>query len=891
VGEAPRQLNARTTKGFLALKGLPLLALIATLLVGSAHPHLFFNANDTAALRTSAQTTHAEVAQHITSVLASHLGDPAPSQSDYDDPRFFGQAVAVWAFAYQMTGDAKYAEKARVSLMTYLTWSDWGFGEIQSLGEPDLNTGHFLLGVACAYDWVYDYLSASERAQVAARLGTEANRMAQGLPNAWYVTQYMQNHNWINTAGLGLAALALQGEDARASGWLSLAEANLQKVSGDLNTITDGTWHEGFGYEVYGIGISLPFWTALARTGADYTNIGILKGFGRMWANVQIPDAGKQTLLVHGDFSGWPDQSAVEILRFSAGKFKDGMAEAAAQRWVASGRTHYVFDLYYEVFEFLNFDPTVKATDFKSMPLDAEFTDLGASTLHSSFDPGDLQVGFKAGTYGGHSNFNRMSKGGLPGELLSWGHDHNDDMSFWIYGKGVWLAPEAAGYDASYNAGNPNPANYTTYHNGMLVDGNGGLGDARLSDDNSGLPWFFNRDAEELTPTTGTADYSLAGGRGAGLYDASVGINRWDRMILLARHRYVLVRDDIEATAAHQFDWLCHFQQGANVDTASGWVQGVDNGGQSLGVRVVSPASWSANTGTQTANLMFLFDPSNQTSYVQVHPTTPAAKTQFLTALVPMATSAWASRPRIDALAAGDEGAGAVVSPGSALEERWIFNRLGAAPKTAGDLVLSGLAGVAVRNAAGAPIRAALFGQGSIADQNGARVLLASQSARSIEADLQGTTLVVTGDGIADFHAYSPLATAVTVNGQAAVASLESGMVSWSGAATTTGGGTGTGGGSADAGTGTADAGTGTADAGTGTADAGTGTAGGGGSGGGAADGGTSTGNPSTVIPVATSSLAPHGGCSSSSNVTFLVALAGLAAALRLSRRRRSLSA
>ena len=863
-----------------------MLALIASLLVGTAHPHLFFNANDTAALRASAQTTHSEVAQHITSVLATHLGDPAPTTTDYDDPRFFGQAVAVWAFAYQMTGNTQYAEKARVSLMTYLGWSDWGFGEIQALGEPDLTSGHFLLGVACAYDWVYDYLSADERAQVSARLGLEADRMAKGLPNAWYVVQYMQNHNWIDTAGLGLAALALQGEDTRSAGWLALAEGNLQKVSSALNTIADGTWHEGFGYEVYGIGISLPFWTALARTGADYTNIGILKGFGRMWANVQIPDAGKQTLLVHGDFSGWPDQSAVEILRYGAGKFKDGLAEAAAQRWVASGRTHYVFDLWYEVFEFLYFDPSVKAADLHAQPLDMEFTDLGASTLHSSFDPGDLQVGFKAGPYGGRSNFARMSKGGAPGGLLSWGHDHNDDMSFWIFGKGVWLAPEAAGYDAGNNSAGQwqYNANQTNYHNGLLVDGQGGLGDVRANDDNGGLPWFFNRDAQELTPTTGTADYSLAGGRGAGLFDASIGITRWDRMILLARHRYVLVRDDITAAAAHEFDWLCHFQKGANVDTASGWVQGLDNGGQTLGVRVVSPAAWSATTGTQTASLMNLFDPSNQTAYVQVSPATRAAQAQFLTALVPMATSDWAARPRIDALAAGDEGAGAVVSPGSALEERWIFNRLGGPIKTAGDLVLQGLAGVAVRNAAGAPIRAALFGQGSVADQNGARVLLASTSARSIEADLQGTTLVVTGDGIADFHALSPLATAVTLNGKAVTASLAGGVVSWSGATSSNGGGSG----GVDGGTGSG----GGTDGGTGVTDGGSGGGSGGGGGGvdggtGGADGGT-PGDPTGVLPVQTSTLGGHGGCSSSGNLGTLVALAGLAAALRLSRRRRS---
>jgi hypothetical protein len=78
-----------------------------------------------------------------------------------------------------------------------------------------------------------------------------------------------------------------------------------------------------------------------------------------------------------------------------------------------------------------------------------------------------------------------------------------------------------------------------------------------------------------------------------------------------------------------------------------------------------------------------------------------------------------------------------VVSPGSSLEERWIFARAGAAGKAAGDLVLTGSqAGMTARDAAGSPVRAVLFGPGSIADQGGGRMLLSTQSANAIEANL-----------------------------------------------------------------------------------------------------------------------------------------------------------
>ena len=750
------------------------------MVLAAAHPNLFFSASEVPALRQAAHGTHASIANHLTSTLDGHLGDPAPQPTDYDDPRFFGNQPAVWAFAYQLTGDTRYAEKARQILLTYLTWSDWGFGEVANLGEPDLNEGHFLLGVSAAYDWLEPYLAPAEATRIAQRLGAEAQKMSDGMPNAWWVDQFVQNHDWINTAGLGLAGLALAGEDARAAGWLSQASQNLARLSQVLGPISDGTWHEGIPYQGYGISMSLPFWTALARTGVDYTDLGLLRGYGKWFLSTQVPGAPRQVILPYGDFTGNTLQAHVEILRYAAGRFHDGVAETAAQRWLAAGsRGSFVPELWYEVFELLYYDPSVAAIDPHTLPLDQTFSDLQATILRSSWDAGDLELAFKAGPYGGRANFQRVQTKGAPGGWLSWGHDHNDDMSFYLYGNGTWLAPEAVGYDASSNAGAANPANQTAYHNSLLVDGQGELGDLRLSDSNWNNAWFWQRDAS-LLPTLSTADYALSGGRGAGLFAASLGLTQWDRMLVLARHRYVLVHDDVQASAPHAYDWICHFQDGVNVDAASGWVQGVNKNGQSLGVRVLSPAAWTFTTGSQTAQLMNLFDPDGQTAWVRVRPAVSASHAQFLTALVPLAAAQWAERPRIDALSSSDPGAGAVVAPGSALEERWIFAGPASDGRAAGDLALTqSLAGVAVRDAIGTPRRTVLFGRGKLSDQGGARVLLSTLSAQSLEADLQGTVLSVSGDGITDFRAFAPAAKSVSINGRAAAASFIGGLVIW----------------------------------------------------------------------------------------------------------------
>jgi hypothetical protein len=505
-----------------------LLALALSL--GTAHPHLFFTAADVPALRDAAATTHKPIADHYLATVAAHLSDPPPAPSDYGDARFLGNQVAVWAFAYQLTGDPRYAEKARSQILTYLTWADWSFGQ-----GMDLNEAHMLLGVAVAYDLIYEALSAVDQQAIASRLGTEAQKMSLATPTAWWVDQYTQNHNWIDSAGLGLAALALSGEDVRAPVWLAAAEANLQKLSLVLGPIADGSFHEGGPYEVYGLSMALPFWTALARTGADYTNLGILKGYGGFRLGAMLPDQPRAMLLPYGDFTGWPTQGTIEILRYAAARFGDGTAEAAAQQWLTSGRGSFLPELWYELFEFLYYTPSVQALPRAQWPLDSSFPDLQAAVLKSSWSALDLQLGFKAGPYGGRANFDRLKIGGAPGGWISWGHDHNDDMSFWLFGNGVWLAPEAMGYTAGKNTTATNPANYTSYHNSLLVDGNGLLGDVRASDSNWNNPWFFARDAVPLLQTTGTADYAFTGGRGANLFDPALGVSRWDR--LAAGHR------------------------------------------------------------------------------------------------------------------------------------------------------------------------------------------------------------------------------------------------------------------------------------------------------------------------------------------------------------------
>ncbi|HYZ88325.1 MAG TPA: hypothetical protein VE620_03410, partial [Myxococcales bacterium] len=60
--------------------------IVASLLLGAAHPHLFFQSTDVPALRSAAATTHQEIASYIDRVLGAHVNDPAPTPTGYSDP-------------------------------------------------------------------------------------------------------------------------------------------------------------------------------------------------------------------------------------------------------------------------------------------------------------------------------------------------------------------------------------------------------------------------------------------------------------------------------------------------------------------------------------------------------------------------------------------------------------------------------------------------------------------------------------------------------------------------------------------------------------------------------------------------------------------------------------
>jgi len=737
------------------------------------HPSLFFEAGQVPGLRQKAQSpSHQVIYQSLLKGTTTYLDTTLSSSGQVTwratgqtkplgDRREIGNLLVVFAFVSQVSTDARYADLAKHWVLTVSSWKNLDLD-----GSNDLMQAHLLGGLAVAYDMVAPRLSTSEAASVRATLQQNANALAQASKGgAWWADEYLQNHNWVNHAAIGLAALATRGElpDSTTQPWLDLVVSNGRKVKTVMDLNTDGTYHEGTAYLLYGLSWYLPFVTALKRvTGTDVGDLGLVKHFPRALAYAQLPEKPSHYVLMHGDFYGFSPDLGLMPLRYAATRYKDPLAQATADTWMrGTPANSFAPELNPRVFEFLYYDETLRASDMRTQPLDWFGKDLQTAVFRSGWGKGSLLFALKNGPYGGNTGWQWM-KNGEPRGVLNFGHNHADDNGFYLYGNGSWLAPEAAGYYIGHTHSPGPAANQTVFHNSLTIDGQGQLGEGVRSQSDSAMSYSWYLGRKGGIPFFGSSEhFGYTIGDGSTLYAATLGLRRWDRHALFLDRRWVVLRDVVQASKSHVYRWSCHFMNGATREGT--WLHGRGDNGQALGVAVVAPASFEASFTAQRPVSIQKLNPAGSVTHAEVKPTTSSANTTFLTALVPTAEATWASRPTVKALDSSLPDAGLKVTEGTT-SSSVLFNDLPEQSRKVGGLELRGLAGV-VRYEGSTPTRALLVQGTLLADAS--RTLLTQDSPTAmLEAEgLASETLRLSGKSLGTPRVHAPQATRVLWNG------------------------------------------------------------------------------------------------------------------------------
>ena len=359
---------------------LPALALALALSASpapAAHPDVLFGAADVAPLRAKRES-YRQPYENLRRVAQQHWGSRVARNGkvtlangtvyDSGDRRTIGDMLVIFAFVATLESDERYFDLARGWLDTVVAWGDLDLDSTQ-----DLILAHLVSAVSLAYDMLAPRLESTDA--IVETIARNADvLMAPVPPHDWWQRSFLQNHNWINHAAIGFAALATRGEvdAARTARWLAKASTNARDVETLLDPIADGTWHEGLSYLAYGLGWHLPFAAALARAGqADYGDLGLMRGYGAMRAHVQLPERPNQYLIMNGDFSHFSKVDELPLLRYAAARYRDPVAQAVADRWVAgTAETTWAPSLLPRVFEFLFHDASVPSADLSAEALD-----------------------------------------------------------------------------------------------------------------------------------------------------------------------------------------------------------------------------------------------------------------------------------------------------------------------------------------------------------------------------------------------------------------------------------------------------------------------------------------------------------------------------------------
>ena len=176
------------------------------------------------------------------------------------------------SYAWRMTSEKKYLDRAVSEMLAVSAFSDW-------------NPSHFLdvaemtMAVSIGYDWLYDGLSPQERNTIKSAITGKGLNPSLLPENSGWVKAY---HNWnqVCNAGMTFGALAIFEEEPDLSTKIiRRAIGSIKLPMGDYEP--GGSYPEGYSYWGYGTGFNVMFLSAIEKAfGTVYgpdINLGFFK--------------------------------------------------------------------------------------------------------------------------------------------------------------------------------------------------------------------------------------------------------------------------------------------------------------------------------------------------------------------------------------------------------------------------------------------------------------------------------------------------------------------------------------------------------------------------------------------------------------------------------------
>lgn len=178
--------------------------------------------------------------------------------------------VFFLSYAYRLTNDRRFLQRAEEELVAVSRFSDW-------------NPSHFLdvaeMTMACAigYDWLFTELSDDARQEIRSAILTNGINPSKNNSYNWFLNSD-NNWNQVCNAGMAFGALAIQ-ED-----YPDLANEIINRAFNSIKLPMkackpDGVYPEGYGYWGYGTTFNVLFLSAVTKFFGDERGLASTAGF------------------------------------------------------------------------------------------------------------------------------------------------------------------------------------------------------------------------------------------------------------------------------------------------------------------------------------------------------------------------------------------------------------------------------------------------------------------------------------------------------------------------------------------------------------------------------------------------------------------------------------
>ncbi len=523
-------------------------------LVG-VHPRVFVTKDGLDALRRRARTTHRYEWQRVLAGLAAQKTPPppVPGPQERRSQNVVAFAIAESALAAAVERKPEYVAAAKLGTRAAIDYEPWGY----TYNKPnvDLAAGHLLYAIGWAYDLLHDDFSAGERARLRASLARHSGLVYDYFaPGPGKRLSFTQNHDFIPTAGLAVAALALLGEVDDAPRWAALARAHHHRTGALLSP--DGHYYEGVEYWIFSAPWLVHFLDAWEHaTGESLWDRALFRNWTPYLAHALLPDG--QSVFDFGDilegaltragkgaeyarvYPGGTLQSNSNVMYRVAARLRAPLAQAVAARYASFRHSNLE-----EYWTLLWRDPDLEPAPMDALPLAHHFADSGVVYARTSWGPDATAFAFKAGPPEGHRVASLLAQ--APEWRLSSGHAHPDAGSFIVWARGRYLVGDT-GY-----AGLPSARDHNTLTFGGVGQGREGEHDVW-----SGVP-YAQLDRIRLT------DVQLAGPEKrvvadlTAAYPGSLGLERVVRTFTFDGAGTFRVRDEVAAAQPVPVEWRLH---------------------------------------------------------------------------------------------------------------------------------------------------------------------------------------------------------------------------------------------------------------------------------------------------------------------------------------------